>query len=119
MVYGEETDPPVDWREGVICPVFKQGEKHKAENYRGITLLNTGYKLYVSLLSEKMKKEIEENGVVPDSQAGFRKARRTMGNVYILDNLAKSEQKKKGGEDVRTVRRLQGGVRQGGQRENV
>jgi hypothetical protein len=119
MVYGEETDLPVDWREGVICPVFKQGEKHKAENYRGITLLNTGYKLYVSLLSEKMKKEIEENGVVPDSQAGFRKARRTMGNVYILDNLAKSEQKKKGGEDVRTVRRLQGGVRQGGQRENV
>jgi hypothetical protein len=42
-----------------------------------------------------------------------------MDNVYILDHLAKNELKKKGGEDVRTVRRLQGGVRQGWQRENV
>jgi hypothetical protein len=33
---------PVDWREGVICPIFKKGEKNKAENYQGITLLNAG-----------------------------------------------------------------------------
>jgi hypothetical protein len=73
----------------------------------------------VSVLSEKIKREIEEKGVVPDSQTGFRKGRGTMGNVYILDHLAKSVQKTKGGEDVRTVRRLQGGIRQGGHRENV
>jgi hypothetical protein len=75
---------PVDWREGVICPIFKKGEKNRAENYRGITLLNTGYKLYASVLSERMKREIEEKGVLPDSQAGFRKGRGTMDNVYIL-----------------------------------
>jgi hypothetical protein len=34
---------PVDWREGVIRPIFKKGEKNKAENHRGITFLNTGY----------------------------------------------------------------------------
>jgi hypothetical protein len=62
----------VDWREGVICPIFKKGEKNRAENYRGITLLNTGYKLYVSVLSGRIKREIEEKEVVPDSQAGFR-----------------------------------------------
>ncbi|XP_068900490.1 golgin subfamily A member 6-like protein 25 [Tenebrio molitor] len=59
---------PEDWREGVICPIFKKGEKNRAENYRGITLLNTGYKLYASVLSERMKREIEEKGVLPDSQ---------------------------------------------------
>ncbi|KAH0818138.1 hypothetical protein GEV33_004653 [Tenebrio molitor] len=63
---------PVDWRESVICPIFKKGEKNRAENYRGITLLNTGYKLYVSVLSGRIKREIEEKEVVPDSQAGFR-----------------------------------------------
>ncbi|KAH0809508.1 hypothetical protein GEV33_013282 [Tenebrio molitor] len=35
---------PVDWREGVICPIFKKSEKNN-----------------------------EEKGVFPDSQAGFRK----------------------------------------------
>jgi hypothetical protein len=35
---------PVDWREGVICSIYKKGEKSKVENNRGITLLKTGYK---------------------------------------------------------------------------
>jgi hypothetical protein len=84
-------------REGIICPIFKKGEKNKAENYRGITLLNTGYKLYASTLSERMKREIEEKGVMPGSQTGFRKGRGTMDNVYILDHLTRNELKKKGG----------------------
>jgi hypothetical protein len=42
------------------------------------------------------RKDEEEKGVVPDSQAGIRKRRGTMGNVYILDHLTKSELKKKG-----------------------
>jgi hypothetical protein len=88
---------PVAWREGVICPIFKKGEKNRAENYRGITLLNTGYKLYASVLSERMKREIEEKGVLPDSQAGFRKGRGTMDNVYILGHLIRNELRKKGG----------------------
>jgi hypothetical protein len=32
---------PVGWRQGVICPLYKKGEKNKVENYCGITLLNT------------------------------------------------------------------------------
>jgi hypothetical protein len=36
-----------------------------------------------------------EKGVVPDSQAGFRKERGTMSNVHILDHLVKNELKKK------------------------
>jgi hypothetical protein len=103
---------PVDWREGVICPIFKKGEENRAENYRGITLLNTWYKLYASVLSERMKREIEEKGVLPDSQAGFRKGRGIVDNVYILDHLTRDELRKKGGR-MCIVRRLQGGVRQG------
>jgi hypothetical protein len=47
---------PEDWREGVICPTYKKGEKNKVENYRGITLLNTGYKMYALILSERTKR---------------------------------------------------------------
>jgi hypothetical protein len=44
-----------------------------------------------------MKREIEEKGVLPDSQAGFRKGRGTVDSVYILDHLARNELRKKGG----------------------
>jgi hypothetical protein len=35
----------------------KEGEKNKVENYRGITLLNTGYKMYALILSERTKRD--------------------------------------------------------------
>jgi hypothetical protein len=57
----------------------KEGEKNKVENYRGITLLNTGYKMYALILSERTKREIEEN----DSQAGFRKGRDTFNKEWM------------------------------------
>jgi hypothetical protein len=44
-----------------------------------------------------MKREIEEKGVLPDSQAGFRKGRGAMDNMYILDHLTRNELRKKGG----------------------
>jgi hypothetical protein len=44
-----------------------------------------------------MKRQIDEKGVIPDSQAKFRKGKRTMDNVYILVHLTKSESKEKGG----------------------
>jgi hypothetical protein len=56
---------PIEWREGVISPIYKKDEKNKAENYRGITVLNTGYKFYLSILKE----EIEEKEVVLESHA--------------------------------------------------
>jgi hypothetical protein len=63
---------------------LEKGGKNKAENYHGITLLCTGYKLYASILSGRMKREIEEKGVIPaDSQAGFREGMGTMDNVYL------------------------------------
>jgi hypothetical protein len=66
-----------------------------------------------------MKREIEENRMVPYSQAGFRKGKGTMDNVYILDYLTKNELKKKEARmyalfaDFRTV------FGQGRQRKNV
>jgi hypothetical protein len=39
---------PEDWTEN-ICPIHKQGKLMECQNYRGISLLNTVYKVKVKL----------------------------------------------------------------------
>lgn len=49
---------PKEWRKGVICPIFKKGDKKDAKNYRGVTLMDTAYKVYA--VSKKLRKRIME-----------------------------------------------------------
>lgn len=87
---------PKSWKRGVIVPIYKKGDKDKVTNYRGITLLNTAYKIYAMIIEERLKQEIEKGKILPDTQAGFRKNRSTMDNIYILNYAIKKEINKKG-----------------------
>jgi hypothetical protein len=82
-------------KEGIICLIYKKGEKDTASKYRGITLLNTTYEVYAMIVEERLMKEMNERGVLPDGQAGFRKDRGTMDNVYILNRIIVNEIKKR------------------------
>ena len=87
---------PDRWRKGVIIPIHKKGEKENPHNYRGITLLNTSFKIYAMILGEQLKKEAEK--VLPESQAGFRQGRSCMDQIFILNWLVERELIKKGGK---------------------
>lgn len=89
---------PEEWRKGTIMPLFKKGDSEELKNYRGITLLNTSYKIYAMALDEMLKDEMEEKALLPETQAGFRKNRSTIDNIYILNHVANREIKKSGGE---------------------
>jgi len=42
-IYG---DIPEEWRTAIVIPIHKKGDRNNPDNYRGISLLNTGYKIY-------------------------------------------------------------------------
>lgn len=81
---------PREWRGATIFPLYKKGDPSKAENYRGISILNCVYKLYASILTSRLEKFAEDNGVLPDSQFGFRKGRSTIDAIYVLNHCVQT-----------------------------
>lgn len=59
---GEEW--PKGWMEGEIVPIVKRGEGNRVQNYRGITLMASSYKIYAMVLAGRLKEEIESKGIL-------------------------------------------------------
>jgi len=78
---------PEDWKEGVIIPIAKKGKGKKVEEYRGVTLMTTMYKVYAMVLAERLRIECEEKKVIPQNQTGFRKGMGTMDNIFVVNYL--------------------------------
>lgn len=76
---------PREWKEGVIVPIFKKGDRMKCSNYRGITLLNTAYKVFSNILLEKLKPYAEE--IIGDYQCGFRRGRSTIDQIFTIKQI--------------------------------
>jgi len=76
-----------EWCEGVVVPIRKQGEGESVEDYRGITLMPTLYKVYAMILGRRLEGEIEEGGMIPQNQTGFRRGKGTIDNIYVLNYL--------------------------------
>jgi hypothetical protein len=41
LIYG---NIPEEWRTAIVIPIHKKGDRNNPDNYRGISLLNTGLK---------------------------------------------------------------------------
>jgi len=53
-------------------PIHKKGDRNNPDNYRGISLLNTGYKIYSKIIAKRLT-EIAE--VLLEEQNRFRNRR--------------------------------------------
>ncbi|XP_076660673.1 uncharacterized protein LOC143364045, partial [Halictus rubicundus] len=88
---------PEEWKTGVVVPIKKKGDGRTVECYRGVTLLNTLYKIYTIVLEERLEKEVQEKRMVPENQTGFRKEKGTIDNIYVLNYIINRELAKKKG----------------------
>lgn len=86
------------WDTALIIPIYKAGDEEKPENYRGISLLDTGYKLMTTLMTERLNNWIEKERILKESQAGFRKRRGTRDHIFVLNGIINNKLKKKGGK---------------------
>jgi len=73
---------PVEWLQGIICPIHKKGDRAIYSNYRPITLLNMAYKIFTIILNNRLSKIVDSK--LSEAQAGFRPNRSTLGNIFII-----------------------------------
>jgi len=80
---------PEEWNRGIISPIYKKGEKEEVKKYRGVTLMDTAYKIYANILNERLKKEVERK--LEEEQFGFREGRGTTDAIYVINYIVNRE----------------------------
>ena len=88
---------PKEWEYGLINPILKDSNSDKREplNYRGITITSSMYKAYCSILNKRLTSWVEANGIINDTQDGFRKNRSTMDHLSTLTSITENRKKMK------------------------
>ena len=83
----DSSNPLPEWSLGMITPIFKKGRKCDPNNYRGIFLLSTFGKLFLSLMNNRLLQYVLENKILSKSQLGFLPGNRTSDAHIIMHNL--------------------------------
>jgi len=76
---------PCEWSEGILCPIYKKGDRQQCNNYRGIYVLNIAYKIFAILLYNGLSKIIELE--IGNYQMGFRPNRSTIDNIFMVRQI--------------------------------
>ena len=64
---------PKDWKEALVVPIFKGGERGKLVNYRPVSLTSAICKIVERVIDGRIKMKIDEKGGLTGVQHGFRK----------------------------------------------
>ena len=78
---------PQDFKDATVVHIYKRkGNKHSCDNHRGIALLSSAGKILARVLLNRLLKHLEQ-GLLPESQSGFRKARGTTDMIFAARQL--------------------------------
>jgi hypothetical protein len=76
---------PDQWKESIIVPVHKTGDKTDCNNYCGISLLSTSYKMLSNILLSRLSPNIDE--IIGDHQCGFRRNRSITDQIFCIRQI--------------------------------
>jgi len=76
---------PEEWKESTIVPIYRKVNKTDCNNYRGILLLPTTYKILSNILLLRLIPYAEE--VIGDNQCGFQHNRSTTDHIFCIRQI--------------------------------
>ena len=88
---------PDVWSRGIITPILKNAKEDPRDplNYRGITVTSAVYKLFCSVLNQRLTCWVDDNGIICDEQNGFRVGRSTVDHLSNLTSVIETRIKKR------------------------
>jgi hypothetical protein len=72
-------------KETINIPVHKKGDKTDCNNYRGISLLSTSYKILSNVLLSRLVPYIDE--IIGDHQCGFQRNKSTTDQIFCIRQI--------------------------------
>jgi hypothetical protein len=76
---------PQQWKESIIVPIYEKGDKTNCNNYRGISILSTAYKILSNILLVWLIPYVNE--IIGDHQCGFRRNRTNMDQIFYIRQI--------------------------------
>ncbi|BHF66147.1 hypothetical protein SprV_0200916100 [Sparganum proliferum] len=78
---------PQDFKDATIVHLYKRkGNRQVFDNHRGISLLNIAGKIFARILLNRLSNHLEQ-GLLPESQCGFRRHRGTTDMIFAARQL--------------------------------
>nr|VZI37492.1 unnamed protein product [Spirometra erinaceieuropaei] len=78
---------PQDFKDATIVHLYKRkGNRQVCDNHRGISLLNIAGKIFARILLNRLNNQLEQ-GLLPESQCGFRRHRGTTDMIFAARQI--------------------------------
>ncbi|OXA43511.1 Neuroligin-2 [Folsomia candida] len=87
-----------NWAEIIIAPIYKKGDKQNPINYRPISLVNTGLKLYTMLMTNRLNAWCDKNDKVSQFQAAYRKGMGCEDHIFVLNSILQNNLRNRKGK---------------------
>jgi hypothetical protein len=76
---------PEEWKESLIVPIYKKGDKTDCSKYRGISLSSPTYKILSNIVLSRLTPYAED--IIGDHQCGFRLNRSITDHIFSIRKI--------------------------------
>jgi hypothetical protein len=84
LIWNKE-EVPHQWKESIVIPIHKKGDKTDCSNHRGISLLSNSYKILSNILLTRLTPYVD--GIIWDHQCGFWHNRSMADQIFYIQKI--------------------------------